>query len=324
LTDTRQPSSRRGAGFAGPLAAPPRGEAPQALRGGRYLPALALVFNAFIWGLSWWPFRQLEAAGLHPLAATVLIYLLAVTVITLTRPAAWRELLAHPALWVLVLASGTTNAAFNWAVTIGDVVRVVLLFYLMPVWAVLLARLLLQEPLNGAALLRVGLALAGALVILWPRGGAGWPVPRTLPEWLGVVGGFSFALNNVMLRREAARSEAARALAMFAGGALVSLLLLLALSRNGLVPGLPPLSWGWIAGAVALGTFFLLSNLALQYGAARLPAHTTAVIMLIEVLFASVSAVLLGAGSVDARVLIGGAAIIAAASTAALHNRSAH
>jgi drug/metabolite transporter (DMT)-like permease len=288
------------------------------------LPALALVFNAFTWGVSWWPFRQLEAAGLHPLAATVLIYLLAVAVITLIRPAAWRELFAHPALWVLVLASGMTNAAFNWAVTIGDVVRVVLLFYLMPVWAVLLARALLKEPLNGATLLRVGLALAGALVILWPRDGAGWPVPRTLPEWLGVVGGFSFALNNVMLRREAERSEAARALAMFTGGALVSLLLMGALSQTGAVPGLPPPAWGWMAGAAALGAFFLASNLALQYGAARLPAHTTAVIMLIEVLFASVSAVLLGAGTVDARVLIGGAAIIAAALTAALHNRSAH
>jgi hypothetical protein len=38
-----------------------------------------------------------------------------VVVITLARPGAWRELLRTPALWVLVLASGTTNATFNWA-----------------------------------------------------------------------------------------------------------------------------------------------------------------------------------------------------------------
>jgi drug/metabolite transporter (DMT)-like permease len=281
------------------------------------LPALALGLNAFTWGVSWWPFRQLEAAGLHPLAATVLIYLLALTVLTLARPAAWREVLAHPTLWVIVLASGTTNAAFNWAVTIGDVVRVVLLFYLMPIWAVLLARALLHEPLTGATLARAALALAGALLILWPRDGAGWPLPRSLPEWLGVIGGFAFALNNVMLRREAARSEGARALAMFFGGALVSLLLVLALSGQREVPSLPAPSWGWIAGALALGATFLASNLALQYGAARLPANTTAVIMLSEVLFASVSALLLGAGTLDARVVAGGAAIVAAALLAA-------
>ena len=280
------------------------------------LPALALVLNAFVWGLSWWPLRQLESIGLHPLLATVLIYLVAVAAITIWRAAAWRELLSHPALWVLVLASGTTNAAFNWAVTIGDVVRVVLLFYLMPLWAVLLARLLLHERLTSLAMLRVALALAGAMVILWPTDG-GWPVPRTLAEALGVIGGFSFALNNVMLRRETARSEPARALAMFSGGVLVSALLAAGLAAQGTVPGLPAPAPGWIAGALALSLLFLAGNLALQYGASRLPANATAVIMLTEVLFASVSALLLGAGTLDARLALGGAAIVGAALLAA-------
>ncbi len=280
------------------------------------LPALALVCNAFVWGVSWWPFRQLEAAGLHPLWATVLIYAFAVLVITLARPAAWRELFSHPALWVLVLASGTTNAAFNWAVTIGDVVRIVLLFYLMPLWAVLLARLLLHEPLTRGAILRVLLALAGALVILWPTDG-GLPLPRTLAEALGVLGGFAFALNNVMLRREAARSEASRALAMFVGGVAVAGLLITLLGPAGTVQPLPALASGWVLGAAGLAAFFLAGNLALQYGATRLPANATAVIMLTEVLFASVSALALGAGTLDLRLAIGGAAIIAAALLAA-------
>jgi drug/metabolite transporter (DMT)-like permease len=98
----------------------------------RFAPALALVLNALIWGTSWWPFRQLHDAGLHPLWTTALVYLMAVVVIGLARPAAWREVAQTPALWLILLASGTTNAAFNWGVTIGDVVRVVLLFYLMP------------------------------------------------------------------------------------------------------------------------------------------------------------------------------------------------
>ena len=285
----------------------------------RALAALALTFNAFTWGVSWWPFRQLEAQGLHALWATALIYGVAVLAITLWRAVAWRQLLTTPSLWWLVLASGTTNATFNWAVTIGDVVRVVLLFYLMPLWAVLLARWLLKEPLTGAALLRVGLALAGAGVVLMPEGG-GLPVPHTLPEWLGVIGGFSFALNNVLLRREAHQPEAARALAMFAGGALVALLLALALGAFG-TPGrvAPPgaVAWGWVLGGLGMGLWFLLGNLALQYGAARLPANVTAVVMITEVLFASVSAVLLGAGLITPQLALGGALIVGAALLAA-------
>ncbi len=276
------------------------------------LPALALIFNAFVWGVSWWPFRQLEVLGLHPLWATALIYAMAVLAISLWRAAAWRELLRTPALWVLVLASGTTNAAFNWAVTIGDVVRVVLLFYLMPLWAVLLARVVLHERFKTAALLRVVMSLAGAAIVLWPAEG-GFPVPRSLPDWLGIVGGFSFALNNVMLRREAARSESARALAMFSGGVIVAGLLALALGRGGQVPLPPAPQLAWIGGALVLAVFFLLSNLALQYGAARLPANVTAVVMLTEVVFASLSALLLGAGALTLPLLFGGGLILAAA-----------
>ncbi len=276
------------------------------------LPVLGLLFNAFTWGVSWWPFRQLQAQGLHPLWATALIYLLAVLFISPWRPASWPQLRRAPALWWLVLASGTTNAAFNWGVTIGDVVRVVLLFYLMPLWAVLLARLVLGERLTPLAGIRVLLALAGAAIVLWPQGGA-LPWPGTLAEGLGVLGGFAFALNNIMLRREAHQPELARALAMFLGGAVVAGLLALGLGAQGLVPTPPAPAWPWVAGALGLGTLFLLSNLTLQYGAARLNANATAVVMVTEVLFASVSAVLLGAGQWSLPLLLGGALIVSAA-----------
>ncbi len=284
--------------------------------GRRLWPALALVLNALIWGTSWWPFRQLhDRAGLHPLWTTAFVYLLAVAVIGGSRPAAWRELARHPSLWLIVLASGTTNATFNWGVTVGDVVRVVLLFYLMPLWAVLLARLVLHEALTRAALLRVALALAGAAIVLWPHDGG--PLgPLQLTDLLGLVGGFSFALNNVMLRRESARSESARALAMFLGGTLVAGMLALALGARGVAAPVLP-SAGWLVFAAALGSLFLLSNLALQFGAARLPANATAVIMLTEVVFASASALALGAGTLTPALALGGGLIVGAAALAA-------
>lgn len=277
----------------------------------RLAPALALVVNAFVWGVSWWPLRRLEGMGLHPLWATVLMFALATALVVAVRPRAVAQLARTPALWVLMLASGTTNAAFNWGVVIGDVMRVVLLFYLMPLWAVLLARLVLHEPITRAAGVRIGLALSGAAIVLWPPGG-GLPLPASLADWLGVAGGFAFALNNVMLRREAHRPEAARALAMFLGGALVAGAVAATLALRGQVPGLPPPAWAWLAGSLALAVAFLGGNLALQYGAARLPANVTAVIMVSEVLFASVSAALLGAGTLTPPLLLGGALIVGA------------
>ncbi|NML13842.1 DMT family transporter [Azohydromonas caseinilytica] len=287
------------------------------------LPALALTFNAFVWGVSWWPFRQFQAQGLHPLWTTALIYALAVLLIAAAQPRALAHLARTPVLWVLVLASGSTNAAFNWGVAIGDVVRVVLLFYLMPLWALLLARVLLHERIDTAAGLRMALALGGAAIVLWPDQG-GLPLPRSLAEALGVLGGFCFALNNVMLRREAHQPAAARGLAMFLGGAVVagSLAALLTTAGHAPAPTLPTPAWG--LAAVAFSLCFIASNLALQYGASRLPANVTAVVMLSELLFASVSAFALGAGTFTWRLLAGGALIVTAVVLAARRPRAAH
>jgi len=288
------------------------------------LPALALTLNSLVWGVSWWPFRQLQAQGLHPLWATVVVYLVAVAVIAVARPRAFGQVLRTPALWVLVLAAGTTNAAFNWGVAIGDVVRVVLLCYLMPLWVVLLARLLLNEALTPMAAVRVLLALAGAAIVLWPQGGQGLPLPRSLPDWLGVLAGFSFALNNVMLRREAAQPEESRALAMFLGGALVAAGVATVLTLQGQVAQPPALAWGWVTLTLGLSVCFLFSNLALQYGTARLPANVTSVVMLTEVLFASVSALLLGGGAMTPALALGGGLILLAALLSAFGRPAPH
>jgi len=284
-------------------------------------PALALTFNAFAWGTSWFPLRWLQAQGLHPLWSTALIYAIVVLLILCARPRAFGQLARTPALWLLVAAAGTTNATFNWGVVIGDVVHVVLLFYLMPVWAVLLARALLGEAITPAALARIALALAGAAVVLWPAD-ASWAAfiaHSSLADALGLIGGISFALNNVMLRRHADQPAPARALAMFAGGGLVSGLLATLLATQGGVPW-PP-STGGLALAPVVGALVLLflgGNLALQYGASRLSANATAVVMLGEVLFAALSSVALGAAVLDERLLVGGAMIVAAALLSAL------
>jgi drug/metabolite transporter (DMT)-like permease len=275
--------------------------------------SLALVLNAAVWGTCWWPFRQLAAHGLHPLWTTALTFFLAALVIVAARPRALAQLARTPVLWVLVGAAGTTNATFNWAVVIGDVVRVVLLFYLMPVWTVLLARALLHERLDARAAARVVLGLVGAAIVLWPAGAASRA--PSLADALGVAGGFSFALNNVMLRREAARPDEGRALAMFLGGGLVAGALALGLGPAGTVPA--PRLQGAALLVVALALVFLAGNLALQYGAARLPANRTAVIMLSEVVFASASSAWLGGARLDARLLLGGAFIVFAAVLAA-------
>ena len=286
--------------------------------------ATALAFNALVWGVSWWPFRELQSHGLHPLWATALIYAFCLLCLLTLKPRAGRRFLQHPALWWLVLAAGLTNVGFNWAVTVGDVVRVVLLFYLMPAWAVLLAWALLGEKPSSASLLRLALALTGVVIVL-KTPGSPWPVPESLADALALMGGFSFALTNVLLRKLNQTPSEARMLAMFGGGAVMATLVAVAgigLGLGGIAPPpAPGLAWAGLALFISLA--FLAGNLALQYGAARLSASATSLIMLSEVVFASLSSVLLGASELTGRTLLGGSLIVIAALLAVLSHRRA-
>ncbi|MEZ5728868.1 MAG: DMT family transporter [Burkholderiaceae bacterium] len=192
----------------------------------RRLPIIALLVNATVWGLSWWPMRQLGELGLHALWTTTIIFGVSLAfVLPAERIAARRARHTPPAseaagIWILALASGITNAGFNWGILVGEVVRVVLLFYLMPVWSAIFARALLGEAITGQTVLRITVSLAGAALVLW-KPGAGIPVPASLGDWLGLIGGVGFALTNVMLRRLAEIRATQRLAAMCTGSALI-------------------------------------------------------------------------------------------------------
>ena len=276
----------------------------------------ALVINAFIWGVSWWPFRVLQGHGLHPLWATALVYLLVLAVLLTLRFNSWRGLLANPGLWLLALSSGLTNVGFNWAVTVGDVVRVVLLFYLMPAWSVLVAWLLLGEKPTASSLLRLALAMAGVLIVL-KTPDSPWPIPQGGADWLALMGGMTFAITNALLRKFQHTPSDARMLAMFGGGALIATLVALLGMTQQVVPA-PALLAAGIPVLLALSLAFMVSNAALQFGAARLAASATSLVMLTEILFASASAALLGAATFTPRIVLGGSLIVLAAAWAAL------
>jgi drug/metabolite transporter (DMT)-like permease len=300
------------------------------------LAVLALALNALVWGLSWWPLRQLDADGLHPLWTTACVFTLATVVLSFISPSGWLHFKQHPQLWWLMAASGLTNVGFNWAVTTGDVVRVVLLFYLMPTWSLLLAWWLLDERPTRGALMRLGLALLGVVLVLkTPE--SPWPLPQDLPDVLALLAGFCFALTNIWLLRLQHTPESSRMVAMFGGGALMAVACAVLATVAGVIPTAQVFvipfensevsslaTWAtdafvvqqvstWTPWVLGLSAAFLASNFTLQYGAARLSAHTTAMVMMSEVVFASVSSVALGASTLTWRVGLGGGMIVLAA-----------
>jgi drug/metabolite transporter (DMT)-like permease len=155
------------------------------------------------------------------------------------------------------------------------------------------------------------LALGGMVVVL-KTPDSPWPVPESFADALGLLGGLSFAMVNIMLRKLRNAPPVANALAMFGGGGLGCLVAALVGMQFGMVQAVPALATPWVVGVLLLTVAIIIANSTLQYGASRLPANTTSIIMLLEVVFASVSSVWLGAGLLTTNTLIGGALIFAA------------
>ena len=287
------------------------------------LPYLSLLFNAMVWGLAWWPFKTMHAHGLVAPWATSMMYGLLSLITLVLVHGCWRDLLKHRVLWLLALSSGLTNVSFNMAASTGDVVRVILLFYLMPAWTVLLAWRFLGERPNGSGLLRLVLAFGGMALVIIPQR-ASWQsltAGAALPEVLAILGGFCFACTNVILRRSFHTPSMARVLAMFIGCMAIGLLTATLGSTWGHFPAVPAPDAVWLGCLLAMAVLVAIGTWALQYGAARVPTSTTSLIMLSEVLFASGSAWLLGATELTPRMLIGGVLIITGALLAVLQQR---
>lgn len=273
-------------------------------------PILGLLAGATTWGLVWYPLRLLEQGGLAGPSAILAIFIVALCA---GLPFTWKSLAEFRAGTLLLvgigLSAGWANLAYVLGVIHGEVVRVLLLFYLAPLWTVLLSRALLGERLLLPGYGVIALSLSGALVMLWhPQMGIPWP--KNGAEWLGLSAGFAFACSNVLSRKAQVLSVAAKSVSVWTGVVVVAgLVLLVEPAAPAQALGLALQHWPLLAG---LGLVLSAVTVAMQYGLTHTPANQAIVILLFELVVAAVAAWFLADEKLALRDWIGGAMIVAA------------
>jgi len=226
--------------------------------------------------------------------------------------------------WVvgLALAAGVTNVGFTWGVIHGEVMRVLLLFYLSPAWTALFAHFLLRERWSRSAVALTVLSLLGAALMLWTPA-LGWPLPNTPAEWAGLVAGAGFAMNNVLTLRIARAQPAItprlRTVLVFGGSAVLGLLA----THFDQASSLPPLPHlGLAVGLVlAMGVALALNNVLVQHGLALVSANRASLVMLFEIVVTALSSWLLAGEVPGPREWLGGGCIVLSAVLASCFHR---
>ena len=286
-------------------------------------PALAILIGASVWGTVWYPLRMLAALGLTGTAASAATSAAGCAFVLLLRRRSIATLRWHAVLPMLGLAAGVTNLGFVWGSIHGEVMRVLLLFYLAPAWTAVFAHFILGERLDGPGAALAALSLAGAVLMLWSPT-LGMPLPASAAEWAGLAGGMGFAMSNVLvLKTSRVLPEVEpemRTAVIFGGSALFSSCAMIFEPMSAVPAG--PALWRVAMLVVVLGLVLASNNMLVQYGLARVPANRAAIIMLFELVMTALTAWAFAGEVPGPREWAGGACIVLASLLSSWVHRS--
>lgn len=266
-----------------------------------------MLFGSALWGLYWLPLRLIRDAGLSGLWTVALVYTGSTAVLLYLARGEMGTLwpMRGPMLGIGITAA-IAGTAFSIGVIEGEVARVLILFYLSPVWSVILAHFLLREPLAPVTVPAVAVALAGAAMMLLtdtttPLGNFGFA------DLLGLLAGLFFALTNVQLR---AAGELPPRLKNLAASVLVPPLAVATALALDLPFAAAPLA---IVASLGVGLVWMSTMIAaVQVGVSNLPLQRSSVLLLFELVVGAVSAAWLAGESLGPWEMAGGVCIVSA------------
>ncbi|MDA9612765.1 DMT family transporter [Paracoccaceae bacterium] len=193
----------------------------------------ACLYAGAVWGLFWIPLRELEDAGFQGLWITVVYFL--IPALCLVPVTIWRWKYVKRGgfqLQLTAIISGGALLLYSTSIVYTDVVRAILLFYLTPVWGIILGRIFLGEKISTPRVIAMILAVIGMLTIFGL--GSKFPLPQNLGDWLGLCSGFMWAIAMVLINKNKNHSTIELTVGFFQWSLILSLFAAVLLSPNNL------------------------------------------------------------------------------------------
>jgi drug/metabolite transporter (DMT)-like permease len=274
------------------------------------LASAAVAYCGLVWGVYWLPLRHLAETGFTGSWASAAFFVAAVPAALILGWIARRELIANgwPLFW-LSIAGGTVLTLYSNAFTRTTVFNVIFLFYLSPVWSVLIARFLLREHISRARLAAVALGLLGLVVML--SDGGGWPIPRNLGDWMALLAGLCWSGCTFVMRRNQHIGTFANAAAFYFGGFWPALLFAL-VTDGDRIPNLDAIAASWPMLIAVAWIGWLPSQLALFWGVSRISPVRTGILLMTEIVSGVATAAWLSGDPISIQQALGGALILIA------------
>ena len=268
--------------------------------------SIAVFITSGLWGLYWIPQRALEKGGLTGGWGTVSQY--AIPLIVLTPLMIWKIFKGKSTglnLPMIGLFFGGGIACYANSFLLTDVMRVFILFYLMPVWTTIFEMIFFKQQVKWQRGVSLFLALLGLWIVFGKDGNL--PFPVNVGDWLALLGGFLCAIGAIKL--EEAKSEDITSLmySFFFYGLLVTLFTSLIFSDAfGAFPEFASLVSMLPFLLILSLVFFIPSNIIILWSPSKIGAGLFSILVLSEIIFGTISAAFLANEPFGWRETVGG------------------
>ena len=171
-------------------------------------PNLTVVFACFFWGTYWIPLRYLDDknnSSVWPIALG--FFILSIILIKNFKSSFYKIIIQKNYYFLMACFFAALGIGlYSESLLRGEIAKVVVLFYLAPIWGTIFAKLFLNQSFKFNRLLSILLGFIGLEIIVGFEKGIF--IPSSLVEWIAIIAGMTWAFGTTCFHMAKTTSSA--------------------------------------------------------------------------------------------------------------------
>ena len=158
-------------------------------------PNLTVLISCFFWGTYWIPLRYLDNNNNSSVWPIFISFLILSAILAKPLIQSIKIILINKNFYFLLgcLFAALAISLYSESLLRGEIAKVVVLFYLCPIWGSILARIFLHKKFTIIRIISIILGFIGLEIIIGIEEGIFFP--STIVEWIAIIAGFTWAMS---------------------------------------------------------------------------------------------------------------------------------
>ena len=160
-------------------------------------PNLTVAISCLFWGTYWIPLRFIDRSSNSSVWPIILSFIFLALILIFPLYQTIKDIFFKKNFFFLFACVFCAFAITLYSESLlrGEIAKVVILFYLCPIWGTILARIFLNQRFNFVRISSIMFGLIGLEIIVGFDQGIF--IPSTIVEWLAITAGFSWSVGMV-------------------------------------------------------------------------------------------------------------------------------